>query len=345
MSTSRRVAQDPTLQGPSAKSGSVLAAAFQYTEPSRPSRPASSNILHSGMSGLSPRRRAQQAAMSSYVASTDVPPPPPPIFVRALYNYEADDHTSLSFRQGDIIQVLTQLESGWWDGVINDVRGWFPSNYTVEITNMDELSEAGLAGPDGSETGSGTEEDYDEEEEDSDVHTQDEDSDLPIEGGNSQSQEEAAFWVPQATPDGRLCYFNTLTGVSTMELPLETPTSGDETGPRDRNNFHVPEQTRPPPEMMALGYGNEEDYDGSASEADGEQFFIPSHKKGSASMNSASISTSTSMDSISETAARQPLNQSANPLTTTFGQASISMALPPLRPTDTSFIAGLPPNL
>ncbi|KIW64734.1 hypothetical protein PV04_09647 [Phialophora macrospora] len=345
MSTSRRVTQDPTLQGPSAKSGSVLAAAFQYTEPSRPARPASSNI-HTGMSGLSPRRRAQQAAMSSYVASTDVPPPPPPIFVRALYNYEADDHTSLSFRQGDIIQVLTQLESGWWDGVINDVRGWFPSNYTVEITNMDELSEAGLAGPDGSETGSGTEEDYDdEEEEDSDVHTQDEDSDLPIEGGTSQSQEEAAFWVPQATPDGRLFYFNTLTGVSTMELPLETPTSADETGPRDRNHFHVPEQTRPPPEMMSGGFGNEEDYDGSASEADGELSFIPSHKKGSGSTTFGSISTSTSMSSISATALREPGNSSANPLTSTFGQASISMAIPPLRPTNTSFLAGVPPRL
>ena len=297
------------------------------------------------MSGLSPRRRAQQAAMSSYVASTDLPAPPPPIFVRALYNYEADDHTSLSFRQGDIIQVLTQLESGWWDGVINDVRGWFPSNYTAEITNSDELGEAGLSAHDESETGSGTEEEYDEEEDDSDVHTQDEDSDLPIEGGNTQTQEEAAFWVPQATPDGRLFYFNTLTGVSTMELPLETPTSGDETGPRDRINFHVPEQTRPPPEMMALGYGNEEDYDGSASEADGEQSFILSHRKGFGSTTSASISTSTSMDSISGTAARQPIAQSAIPLTTTFGQANISMALPPLRPTDTSFMAGLPPKL
>ena len=282
--------------------------------------------------------------MSSYVASTDLPPPPPPIFVRALYNYEADDHTSLSFRQGDTIQVLTQLETGWWDGVINnDVRGWFPSNYTIEITDSDGVAEAGLNGHSGSETGSGTEEEYDEEEEDSDVHTQDEDSDLPIEGNSTQTQEEAAFWVPQATPDGRLFYFNTLTGVSTMELPLETPTSADETGPRDRNNFHVPEQTRPPPEMMAGGFGqNEEDYDGSASEADGEMPRTSSHRKGPGSMNSASISTSTSMDSLSASAARQP----GNPFTTTFGsQTNISMALPPLRPTDTSFIAGLPPKL
>jgi son of sevenless-like protein len=55
------------------------------------------------------------------------------MYVRALYDYDADDRTSLSFRQGDIIQVITQLESGWWDGVINGVRGWFPSNYCAVV--------------------------------------------------------------------------------------------------------------------------------------------------------------------------------------------------------------------
>jgi son of sevenless len=73
--------------------------------------------------------------MNGYIASPD---PPPPMYVRALYNYEADDHTSLSFSQGDVIQVLTQLESGWWDGVINNVRGWFPSNYCAVISDLDD---------------------------------------------------------------------------------------------------------------------------------------------------------------------------------------------------------------
>lgn len=343
MSNSQRVTQDPTSQGHLIKPGSTFAAAFHYTEPSRPSPPTSrSDDFRSPMSGLSPRRRAAQAAaMNGYVASPDLPPPPPPIFVRALYNYDADDHTSLSFRQGDIIQVLTQLESGWWDGVINDVRGWFPSNYTVEIGG----DESGTSGHEGSETGSGTEEEYDEEEDDSDSHTQDEDSDLPIEGGTTHTQEEAAFWVPQATPDGRLFYFNTLTGVSTMELPLETPTSSDETGPRDRNNFHIPEQTRPPPEMMAQGYGqNEEDYDGSASEADGELSIRSSRKKGS--MTSGSISTSTSMDSIDISAARQAGNSVPPHLNNTFGShTGISMALPPLGTTSTSFTVAPQPRL
>ena len=40
----------------------------------------------------------------------------------------------------------------------------------------------------------------------------------------SSKHEEATFWLPQVTPDGKLFYFNTLTGVSQVELPLEAPT-------------------------------------------------------------------------------------------------------------------------
>ena len=227
--------------------------------------------------------------MNGYNATTDLPPL---LYVRALYDYDADDQTSLSFRQGDIIQVLTQLESGWWDGVINDIRGWFPSNYCTVLAAEDpndingpiqEESEASAE--------SGTEEEY-EEEDDSDTHTQDDD-DLPIEGGRNSTQEEAAFWVPQATPDGRLFYFNTLTGISTMELPMEAPTSANETGPRDRNNFYVPEQTRPPPEMMAGGFERDDD---SASDADGERSFLSTGRKGSNSVSTLNSTASTKVD-------------------------------------------------
>lgn len=83
------------------------------------------------------------------------------------------------------------------------------------------------------------------------------------------NQEEAAFWIPQATPDGRLFYFNTLTGESTMELPLEAPTSANETGPRDRTNIFIPDQTRPPADFMSSGYDRDDDTDyASASEAE-----------------------------------------------------------------------------
>ncbi|KAK5041462.1 cell division cycle- protein, partial [Cryomyces antarcticus] len=97
-----------------------------------------------------------------------------------------------------------------------------------------------------------------------------ENTQLLSDGIGGYDQEEAAFWIPQATPDGRLFYFNTLTGVSTMELPLESPTSVTDSGPRDRINVFIPEQTRPPPELLAGGYERDDDtdYENSTSEVE-----------------------------------------------------------------------------
>lgn len=182
------------------------------------------------------------------------------MYVRALYDYDADDRTSLSFRQGDIIQVITQLESGWWDGIIRGVRGWFPSNYCELIAQPNDVAAQSARM--------------------SDVHTQPHarnhlDDVVPESSyrhteSTQDNQEEAAFWIPQATPDGRLFYFNTLTGVSTMELPLENPTQHAESGPHDRYHVLQHEQSRPPPEMLSRGYEraeSEADYE-SMTEAD-----------------------------------------------------------------------------
>ena len=326
MASSRRVAPHGATQRQSIKTG--FAAAFHYTEPSRnittptENRRQSDGQPTSPYNTVSPRRRAAQlAGMNGYNASPDLPPP---LYVRALYDYDADDQTSLSFKQGDIIHVLTQLESGWWDGVIDDVRGWFPSNYCTVLTSDDNGDTSGTLDESEASAESGTEEEYDEDNE-SDTNTNDEDSDLPIEGSRNQTQEEAAYWVPQATPDGRLFYFNTLTGVSTMELPLEKPTGPDETGPRERNNFFVPDQTRPPPELMAGGFERRaSDYDGSASdadaEADGEHSFLSTGRKGSGSVSTSTSTASTKVD---------PRNMSFGGFLPTAGTTSTSYSIPP----------------
>jgi son of sevenless len=64
-------------------------------------------------------------------------------FCRAKYDYQSADDASLSFHRGDIIEVLTRLETGWWDGLLGEERGWFPSNYVDIIT--DEEADIGLA--------------------------------------------------------------------------------------------------------------------------------------------------------------------------------------------------------
>lgn len=203
--------------------------------------------------------------------------PPGAMYVRALYDYEADDRTSLSFHEGDVIQVITQLDSGWWDGVINGVRGWFPSNYCQIITSPADLPDLHQ---------NGNVEPLDDEVEEVDIYDDHYDHDdsseldgpngLPLEGTNVHDKSRADFWIPQATSDGRLFYYNMMTGDRSMELPLESPTSTNETGPHDRINLHIPDRTRPPAEMLARGMTQDEDDDSaaSASEAEGESLMM-----------------------------------------------------------------------
>lgn len=209
--------------------------------------------------------------------------------MRALYNYTSEDPTSLSFAQGDVIQVITQLESGWWDGIVHNQRGWFPSNY-CDLISPNDVTENGSTQSPLDDSDDYEDDSYDEYDEDDDDSERGMGSPiLPLEGTDGEN-DEAAFWIPQATPDGRLYYFNTITGVTRMELPLETPTSTTESGPRDRSNVSAPEQTRPPPELMAKGYereesanqdfGEEEEGDSASDVGEGEMLVLSMHSPG-----------------------------------------------------------------
>ncbi len=57
---------------------------------------------------------------------------------------------------------------------------------------------------------------------------QQEASDVTTMDGLSARLDEERFWIPQATPDGRLFYFNTLSGHSTMETPSALLSAGHE---------------------------------------------------------------------------------------------------------------------
>ena len=335
----------PGHNGPTlvSKSG-TFATAIEYpderaptpTTVSRNRSRGNSLSQHLDPSQLSPKRQPSPIKMANARSFTPSPEPPPALFVRAMYDYDADDHTSLSFRRGDIIQVLNQLETGWWDGVINNsVRGWFPSNYCAVVTDPRDLGEEESYAHDDTDVSaeSGVDDDYDGahdgEDLDSEGNPRDSQPILPIEGAAPKDQEAAAFWIPQATPDGRLFYFNTLTGYSTMELPFENPTSANETGPRDRTNFLVPDQTRPPPEMMARGFErDEDDYDGSGSEAEGESLMLASHDSMSRRRQSLidGVSPATSMDSLYPQPSKPPLSKSHKPYAATSSSTNVSFS-------------------
>jgi len=54
--------------------------------------------------------------------------------VRALYDFDAQNETDLSFKEGDIINVLDTTDpSGWYKGEVGGVEGFFPSNFVENI--------------------------------------------------------------------------------------------------------------------------------------------------------------------------------------------------------------------
>lgn len=106
--------------------------------------------------------------------SVEEPLPEPFIVVRALYAFHSEDPASLSFQKGELIQVLTQLESGWWYGYCPGARGWFPSNY-VQVLSED--SEDDHHSVDTNELDEEDEEEQDDEQQDDDDDDNQDDDD------------------------------------------------------------------------------------------------------------------------------------------------------------------------
>ncbi|ORX36539.1 ras GEF, partial [Piromyces finnis] len=52
--------------------------------------------------------------------------------VEAIFDFYGQDDSQLSFKKGDHIQVISRLNSGWWDGICKGKRGWFPSNMLLK---------------------------------------------------------------------------------------------------------------------------------------------------------------------------------------------------------------------
>tara|TARA_R110002050_G_scaffold119801_4_gene237659 strand:- start:320 stop:556 length:237 start_codon:yes stop_codon:yes gene_type:complete len=50
-----------------------------------------------------------------------------------LYSYVATNTTELSFKEGDILSVTDQDDSGWWFAELNGASGFVPNNYLKVI--------------------------------------------------------------------------------------------------------------------------------------------------------------------------------------------------------------------
>lgn len=154
----------------------------------------------------------------------------PPLIVRALYDYHSSDSTNLSFQAGTLIRVLTQLQSGWWDGCIDGERGWFPCNFVTEVDGDELAEEEGFLDVADSSSTSG----------DEDI------GEAALAGSGvaediTQIMSEEFTWVPQADKEGRTFFLNTTDGSTSWELPStrvymedweEEPRTSDEEAPR-----------------------------------------------------------------------------------------------------------------
>ncbi|CAG8566984.1 1701_t:CDS:2 [Paraglomus occultum] len=64
----------------------------------------------------------------------------PLLFVRALYDFSSSDPTALTFNKDDIIQVLSQSDNGWWEGLHNGMQGGFPSRFVAVVSDIESYS-------------------------------------------------------------------------------------------------------------------------------------------------------------------------------------------------------------
>jgi SH3 domain len=145
-----------------------------------------------------------------------------PLIVRALYDYHSPDSTNLSFQAGTLIRVLTQLQSGWWDGCIDGERGWFPCNFVTEVDGETLGEEEDFLDTNESISSSG-------------------DEDIGERALVEDDMLDEFSWVPQADKEGRTFFLNTQNGATSWELPTtkvflddwdEKALSDEDAGPR-----------------------------------------------------------------------------------------------------------------
>lgn len=59
--------------------------------------------------------------------------------VVAMYDFSPQEANELEVHEGDVIEVTAKHDGGWWCGQIGRSLGYFPRNYTRELTTKEEL--------------------------------------------------------------------------------------------------------------------------------------------------------------------------------------------------------------
>ncbi|EJD49660.1 SH3-domain-containing protein [Auricularia subglabra TFB-10046 SS5] len=72
----------------------------------------------------------------------NVPPPPiaapsepEPVMLKALWDWSDEDGNDLSFKSGDLIELVEETNNDWWTGRMGARTGLFPSNYVEKVAS------------------------------------------------------------------------------------------------------------------------------------------------------------------------------------------------------------------
>jgi son of sevenless-like protein len=175
--------------------------------------------------------------------------------VIAVHEFRSPKNNLLDISQGDMVYVMGKNENGWWDGVIfgelGPIRGWFPSSYCKSRSQLANESQSGrpqtmtsllrqnLDRPRKNSSVSFT----------SDHSAMDQESIKPSRSSldptateisvdriqlvtaqeaesifNSTGSSNVPIWIPQATTEGTIIYYNSEMNIYCKELPyIETP--------------------------------------------------------------------------------------------------------------------------
>ncbi|XP_044139914.1 SH3 domain-containing kinase-binding protein 1 isoform X2 [Bufo gargarizans] len=58
---------------------------------------------------------------------------------QVAFSYMPQNEDELELKVGEIIEVLGEVEEGWWEGVLNGKTGMFPSNFIKELVTETEI--------------------------------------------------------------------------------------------------------------------------------------------------------------------------------------------------------------
>lgn len=51
------------------------------------------------------------------------------MYADAVWDHDAQDTDELTFKVGDVIEILDMTDDVWWQGSVQNATGWFPASF------------------------------------------------------------------------------------------------------------------------------------------------------------------------------------------------------------------------